>query len=71
MKTATTTVSPTAPRATSERVRVSYRVKSGDTLTRIAARFNTTVRKLLSWNKGVRPSRLEAGALLTVYAHHD
>jgi membrane-bound lytic murein transglycosylase D len=67
VKTATT-VSPAAPRAASERVRVNYRVKSGDTLTRIAARFNTTVRNIMSWNKGVRPSRLAAGDLLTVYA---
>jgi membrane-bound lytic murein transglycosylase D len=69
VKTATTTVNPTASRASSQRVRVNYRVKSGDTLTRIAARFNTTVRSLLSWNKGVRASRIEAGDLLTVYAH--
>jgi membrane-bound lytic murein transglycosylase D len=70
VKTATN-VSPAAPRATSARVRVNYRVRSGDTLTRIAARFKTTVGSLLSWNKGVRPSRLSAGDLLTVYAHHN
>lgn len=57
--------------AGSSRVRVSYRIKVGDTLTRIAARYKTTVRDLLSWNKGLRPSRLPAGDVLTVYTRRS
>jgi LysM repeat protein len=49
-------------------VRVSYRIRTGDTLHRIALRYRTTVRDLLSWNKGVRPKQLAAGDVLTVYA---
>lgn len=64
---AVSNVSRTAPRATNARVRVNYRIQSGDTLARIATRYKTTVRQLLAWNKGLRPSRLSAGDLLTVY----
>jgi membrane-bound lytic murein transglycosylase D len=74
MKTAaatTTTTTPGAPRATNARVRVAYTVKTGDTLTRIAARYRTTVRDILSWNKGVRPTQLAAGDTLTVYTRHQ
>src|SRR5262245_58905871 len=66
-----TNVSPGAPRPSSSRVRVNYRIQSGDTLTGIAARFKTTVRDILSWNKGLRPKQLAAGDLLTVYAHRS
>jgi membrane-bound lytic murein transglycosylase D len=63
----------TAGRAASaapSRVRVSYKVKAGDTLHRIAARYRTTVRDLLSWNRGVQPTQLATGDLLTVYTRH-
>jgi membrane-bound lytic murein transglycosylase D len=66
-----TNVTPGASRPASSRVRVNYRIQSGDTLTRIAARFKTTVRDLLSWNKGLRPTRMAAGDLLTVYTHRS
>jgi membrane-bound lytic murein transglycosylase D len=56
-----------AYRAPASRVRLSYRVKAGDTLHRIALRYRTTVRDLLSWNKGVRPTQLATGDVLTVY----
>jgi len=63
-------VSARAPRASTHRVRVNYKIQAGDTLTRIAARYRTTVRNLMSWNKGLRPSRLAAGDVLTVYTRH-
>jgi membrane-bound lytic murein transglycosylase D len=63
-------MSPTAPRASAGRVRVDHRVQSGDTLTRIAARYKTTVRDIMAWNKGLRPKQLAAGALVTVYTRH-
>jgi LysM repeat protein len=70
VKTATN-VNASAARPSNSRVRVSYRIQSGDTLTRIAARFKTTVRDILAWNKGLRPQRLAAGDLLTVYTRHN
>ena len=48
------------------RVRIQYRVKPGDTLTAIAARYRATVHELMSWNKLAGP-QLAAGNTLTVY----
>ena len=48
-------------------VRISYRVRAGDTLSSIATRYHTTVSNLRSWNKGLRGSRLAAGNTITVY----
>lgn len=47
-------------------VRIQYKVKPGDTLTAIAARYRTTVQELMSWNSLSGP-QLAAGNLLTVY----
>jgi len=68
---ATTTVSRPAVRSASARVRMNYRVRSGDTLARIADRYDTTVGQLMAWNKGLRPTRLAAGNVLTVYARQN
>jgi membrane-bound lytic murein transglycosylase D len=43
----------------------SYRVKSGDTLTAIAAKFNLTVNDLKKWNK-LTSTRLDIGQKLTL-----
>jgi len=51
------------------RVRISYRVKSGDTLSAIARSFRTTISALQSWNRGLRGTRIAAGHTLTIYAH--
>ena len=48
-------------------VRISYRVRAGDTLSSIATRYHTTVSNLRSWNKGLRGSRLATGNTITVY----
>jgi membrane-bound lytic murein transglycosylase D len=48
------------------KTRVSYRIKAGDTLASIAARFRTTVRDLMAWNK-LRGTRLHAGNTLTIH----
>lgn len=48
------------------RVKISYLVKRGDTLTSIARAYNTTVASLRTWN-GIRGSRITAGDRLTVY----
>jgi len=42
----------------------TYRVKSGDTLTAIAARFGTTVRVLVQLNGITDPSRLKVGQVI-------
>jgi LysM repeat protein len=43
---------------------LTYRVRSGDTLTAIAARFGTTVKVLASLNNITDPSRLKVGQVL-------
>jgi membrane-bound lytic murein transglycosylase D len=50
----------------STRLRVHYRVKPGDTLHSIAARYKTTVQELMSWNN-MSGTNLAAGNQLTVY----
>ena len=51
----------------SERVRMVYRVKRGDTLSSVARLFRTSVTALKRWN-GLRGDRLKTGASLTVFA---
>ncbi|MGP4004581.1 LysM peptidoglycan-binding domain-containing protein [Streptomyces sp. 8N706] len=43
-----------------------YTVKSGDTLTAIAARFGTTVQQLVKWNKIPNPDVIKPGQRLVV-----
>jgi membrane-bound lytic murein transglycosylase D len=58
-KAAQTDSTSSAPSAT------SYRVKKGDTLTSIAARFNVTVNDLKKWNK-LTTTRLDVGQKLAL-----
>ena len=64
--TATPTERPTATPASTEPPTsgATYRVKSGDTLSAIAARFDTTVRVLVDLNGITDPSRLKVGQVL-------
>lgn len=48
------------------KVRISYRVKSGDTLSAIARTFKTTIGALKAWN-GLSGSRISPGHTLTIY----
>jgi membrane-bound lytic murein transglycosylase D len=50
----------------SNRVKVSYSVKPGDTLGSIARRFKTTIPSLKTWNN-LAGNRIAAGKRLTVY----
>jgi len=52
---------------TTNRVKVIYQVKRGDTLTSIADLFKTTVASLKTWNPRLPDERLTAGQRLTVY----
>jgi membrane-bound lytic murein transglycosylase D len=59
---------PTAPRVETreDSVRLSYRIKRGDTLSGIASQYGTTVKAIQSWN-GLRGTRLAVGQVLTLY----
>jgi membrane-bound lytic murein transglycosylase D len=50
----------------SNRVRLSYRVQEGDTLSSIAKVFKTSVASLQTWNK-LRGNRIVAGDRLIIY----
>jgi membrane-bound lytic murein transglycosylase D len=57
----------TAANAGQETSRVTYKVKSGDTLSEIADRFDVSVRELMTWNRLRQSSSLRAGQRLVVY----
>jgi membrane-bound lytic murein transglycosylase D len=63
----TAAVVPAMASPTSERVKIMYRVKRGDTLASIARAFKTTVASLQTWNR-IPGSVIRAGERLTVYA---
>ncbi|MCM2255493.1 MAG: LysM peptidoglycan-binding domain-containing protein [Vicinamibacteria bacterium] len=61
-----------APRAPSlqtreDAVRLSYKIKRGDTLSGIASQYGTTVGAIKSWN-GLRSTKLAVGQVLTLYS---
>ena len=60
----TTTTTPTTD--TGPKKKRSYRVKNGDTLESIAAKFNTTVDDLLTLNPNVDPLALSPGQKIRV-----
>ena len=43
---------------------VSYKVKSGDSLARIASKFNVTVAELLEWNSLAQSQYLQPGQVI-------
>jgi LysM repeat protein len=53
-----------APSPTPAEPARTYKVKRGDTLSGIAARFGTTVRVLIDLNDIKNPSRIAIGAVL-------
>jgi membrane-bound lytic murein transglycosylase D len=53
--------------ANSNRVKVVYQVKQGDTLGSIARLYKTTVASIKTWNPKIPGDRLTAGEHLTVY----
>ncbi len=46
--------------------RVRYRIKTGDTLARIAERFGVSVEALRSWNRAARRTHIYPGDVLTI-----
>jgi membrane-bound lytic murein transglycosylase D len=67
-RTPVTPAATTAELASSAsgRVRISYRVRPGDTLGAIATQYGTTVHEIQSWNR-LRGSSIAAGGTLTIY----
>jgi LysM repeat protein len=59
-------VVPAVSSAVSGRVKVIYRVKSGDTLASIARIFSTSVASIRQWN-GITGTRIRTGDRLTIY----
>lgn len=47
--------------------KVSYKVKSGDILGKIAGRYNVTVKQIMSWNKLKDARSLRVGQTLVIY----
>jgi LysM repeat protein len=67
VRDATTATKPVAPPARAKpRPAVVYRVGAGDTLGAIAARYRTTVDRLLELNPGVEPTSLRVGQKVRV-----
>jgi LysM repeat protein len=68
---ARTTVAPSGQLAqaatSSNRVKESYQVRQGDTLSSIARFYQTTVAAIKTWNPRIPTDRLDAGQKLTVY----
>jgi membrane-bound lytic murein transglycosylase D len=60
-------VVPAVASVNSDRIKVIYQVKSGDTLASIARVFKTTVASLQSWNR-MAGTTIRTGEKLTVYA---
>jgi LysM repeat protein len=67
-RVSTTSVADTTPTSgtTTSKKKQIYRVKAGDTLESIAAKFDTTVDDLLSLNPGIDPLALSPGQKIRV-----
>ena len=61
----TPTTTPTTGTSTSKKKQI-YRVRAGDTLESIAAKFDTTVDDLLALNPGIDPLALSPGQKIRV-----
>ena len=64
--TLSTPTAPTTNGTTTSKKKQIYRVKAGDTLESIAAKFNTTVDDLLALNPGIDPLALSPGQKIRV-----
>ena len=53
--------------ATSNRVKVTYKVQQGDTLSSIARTFKTSVASIKTWNPNVAADRITPGERLTIF----
>lgn len=53
--------------STGKGAKITYKVKSGDILGRIASRYHVTVKQLMSWNKIKNAKTLRPGQTLVIY----
>ena len=53
--------------ASSESSRMTYKVRSGDTLSEIAEKFDVSVREVMTWNKLRKSTSLRTGQRLVLY----
>ena len=44
----------------------SYRIKSGDTLYKLAQTYNTTVEAIMELNPGINPKNLQIGQMICI-----
>ncbi len=66
LPTVSTPTAPSEPTTTGKKKKQIYRVKAGDTLESIAAKFDTTVDDLLALNPGIDPLALSPGQKIRV-----
>ncbi len=64
--TATVPTTRTTPTTTPPPRRRFYRLRSGETLSDVAIKFNTTVEQLLVLNSGIEPTNLTVGQRVRV-----
>ncbi|GAB5519659.1 MAG: LysM peptidoglycan-binding domain-containing protein [Rhodothermales bacterium] len=65
----TTATNTSTTRAANSNTRVTYRVRRGDTLNKIARRYGVSVSDLRNWNN-LRGSRINSGQRLSIYAEN-
>lgn len=65
--TATVPITQTTRTTTAPRRRRFYRLQSGETLSDVAIKFNTTVEQLLALNPGIEPTNLTVGQRVRVH----
>ena len=53
--------------ASAKGTKITYKIKSGDILGRIAARYHVTVKQLMSWNNIKNAKTLRPGQTLVIY----
>ena len=63
---ATTRVTSTTTPATTVKRRRFYHLRTGETLSDVAIRFNTTVEELLALNPGIEPTNLTVGQRIRI-----
>lgn len=63
---ATTQSTPTTTGTTTVKRKQFYRLRTGETLSDVAIRFDTTVEELLALNPGIEPTNLNVGQRIRV-----
>lgn len=59
------------PQLTSNKIKMVYIVKRGDTLDSICRMYDTSITNILKWNKGINKNKLYPGNRLTIFVDTD